>query len=206
LYPIADYKEADTDAVLRFMRTYPFVTLVGTDASGSAVATHVPLLVKTQDRRFYFEGHVMRKTEHANAFEKNNDVLVVFTGPQCYVSAGWYGNPLSGSTWNYMAVHAKGTLRVLEPPDLLRILEEITSLFENNPSSPASFDKLPNEYVSGMAKAIFAFRIDVTSWDSVFKLSQDRNETDRRNVIEQLRKRGSGEDALVAEEMEKRSR
>jgi transcriptional regulator len=70
------------------------------------------------------------------------------------------------------------------------------------PESPAGFDQLPKEYVERLSKAIVAFEIKVEEIDHVFKLSQNRDDTSYKNIIDHLS--GGDDDAKnIAEEMKK---
>ncbi|RFM28816.1 FMN-binding negative transcriptional regulator [Deminuibacter soli] len=203
MYHLPEYKENNEGVLLPFMRQYPFVLLCGSNAAGEPVVSHVPVLIKARGGRIYLQGHMMRKTDHHIAFEQNPAALAVFNGPHTYVSASWYSNPQVGSTWNYMAVHARGQMRFLEQAQLLHILEETTALFENNAGSPALFKHLPNEYVQRMTKAIVAFEIEVANLDGIFKLSQNRDTASYDNIIQHLQAQG-GDAAAIAAEMEQR--
>ena len=145
----------------------------------------------------------MKKTDHHIAFEKNNNVLVIFNGPHTHISASWYTNPVMGSTWNYMVVHAKGKIRFKDEKGTYNAVKDITNKYEG-PESAAAFDKLPKEYVEQMVKAIVGFTIEVEMLDNVFKLSQNRDPESQKNIIEQLKKRGDGNSGMIAEEMESR--
>jgi transcriptional regulator len=204
MYNLPYFKEKDINVVKQFMQQNPFVVLAGCDAANKPVATQVPLLLEEKDGQIILYGHVQRKTDHQLAFEQNPDVLAIFTGPHTYVSASWYGNPQTASTWNYMTVHAKGVLTFLGDTALLEILSKTTARFENNEHSPALVEKMPEEYVSKMMKAIIAFEIEVTHIDNVFKLSQNRDKESYEKIIPQLKEQG-GEAAVIAAEMERRS-
>jgi transcriptional regulator len=204
MYNLPYFKEKDPAVVMQFVREHPFAVLCGSDADGKPVATQVPLLILERGGKLFLQGHVQRKTGHHLAFEKNPAVLALFTGPHSYVSARWYSNPQTASTWNYMAVHASGRLRFLDDSGLLRILSETTAFFENNPNSTALLEKMPEEYVSSMMRAIIAFEIEVTSLEHVFKLSQNRDEKSYHNIIRHLQE-GDAASNEVANEMKKRA-
>ena len=168
------------------------------------VATHIPLEVEVQeDGRIFLSGHMMKKTDHHLAFEKNNNVLVIFNGSHAHISASWYTNPVMGSTWNYMVVHANGQLKFKDEQGTYNAVKDITNKYEG-PESAAAFDKLPKEYVDHMVKAIVGFTIEIEKLDNVFKLSQNRDEESQKNIIEQLRKRGDANSGMIAEEMDRR--
>ena len=104
---------------------------------------------------------MMKNTDHQLAFAEQPDALAVFNGAHCYVSASWYSEPKTASTWNYMSVHARGKMAFLDEAALLAVLKRTTDHFENNPDSAAGFDQLPMDYVLKLSKAIVAFDIIV---------------------------------------------
>jgi len=202
MYKFPYYTEQDLEKVIAFMQANPFAILTGTGEK-YPVATQLPLEITMDQDRIFLQGHMMRKTDHHLAFEKNNQVLVLFTGPHCFVSASWYTNPGVGSTWNYMTVHAKGTMRFMNEVETRDAVKAVSDKFEGTQSAGA-FDKLPQEYIDHMMKAIVGFTIEVESIDNVFKLSQNRDEASQKNIIEQLRKRGDDHSVMIADEMDRR--
>ncbi|MBA2563364.1 MAG: FMN-binding negative transcriptional regulator, partial [Chitinophagaceae bacterium] len=107
------------------------------------------------------------------------------------------------STWNYMAVHAKGKINFGDEAQTKKIVEDLTNKYDK-PDSGAAFNKLPNEYVDRLVKAIIAFRIEVQTLDNVFNLSQNHDEETRQSIIDHLRKNGSDDEKAIAREMEHR--
>jgi transcriptional regulator len=204
MYNLPYYKEKDKDAVLQFIHKHPFAFLTGCNDRGEPVATQVPVFIEERKGKLFLTGHIMKKTDHHKAFEKNPNVLAVFTGPHTYVSASWYDNPHQASTWNYMSVHVKGFIKFLSENSLFEILRKTTLYFENyNSESSTVFDNLPEEYINSLIKAIIAFEIEVTGIDNVFKLSQNHNEKTFKNIIDNLNQQG-GDGKLIADEMSKR--
>lgn len=206
MYNLPYYKEKDQQITIEFMRNHPFVFLSGCDAENKPVATQVPVFIDEKDGKLFLTGHIMRKMDHHLAFEKNPEVLAVFTGPHTYVSATLYDDPYQASTWNYMSVHAKGTIRFGDGDDLVAILKRLTLHYENNnTASTTVFDNLTPAYREPLMKAIVSFEIEISSIDNVFKLSQDRNEKSYNNIIEKLEQQG-GDGKFIAEEMKKRKK
>lgn len=204
MYDISYFKEYDHGTILAFMQQYPFVILSGVDVHYRPVVTQVPVLIKEKEGTLYLRGHIMKKTDHYEAFRNNPEVLAVFTGPHCYVSASWYSDPKQGSTWNYMTVQARGHIRFLEEDALPTLLHDLTDHFENNPDSPSLYENLPAEYVQRLSKAIVAFEVSVTQTDNVFKLSQNRDEASYHNIIRHLEE-GSEDARRIAGEMQQRT-
>ncbi|MCB9014146.1 MAG: FMN-binding negative transcriptional regulator, partial [Bacteroidales bacterium] len=160
MYDLPYHKEKDEQVIKEFIAQYPFAFLAGSDSENRPVATQLPLIMEEKDGRKILRGHIMKNTDHHKAFLHNENVLVVFTGPNSYVSGTWYSNPHTPSTWNFMSVHIKGSIRFLDDNALVDVLRMISLHFENrNQKSPTIFDNLPADYTKKLMKAIVAFEI-----------------------------------------------
>ncbi|MBS1754766.1 MAG: FMN-binding negative transcriptional regulator [Ferruginibacter sp.] len=200
MYKFPYYTEENPEKVIAFMKAYPFAVIVGIGEQYPA-ASHIPLDVEVQQNgKIFLKGHLMKKTDHHIAFEKNENVLVIFNGPHTHVSASWYSTPAVGSTWDYMVVHAKGKIKFTDEQGTYEAVKAITNKYEGFDKS-SSFDKLPKEYVDKMLKAIVGFSIEVESLENTFKLSQNRDEESKRNIIEALYKRGDENSKAIAKEI-----
>lgn len=202
MYKFPHYTEQDQQKVIDFMKENAFALITGM-GENYPVATQIPLAVKITGNKIFLEGHLMRKTDHHLAFEKNNNVMVIFTGPHCFVNANWYTNPSIGSTWNYMTVQAKGKISFTDEEGTRNAVKAISDKYAGTDTASA-FDNLPKEYIDHMVKAIVGFSIEVESIENTFKLSQNRDQASQKNIIEQLRKTGDANSAAIANEMEKR--
>lgn len=204
MYDFSYFKDPDRHALLEFMDKHPFAFMSGSFLSGKPVATQLPVLFEERGGDLYLQGHIMRNTDHHKAFTENPEVLLVFTGPDCYVSASWYSQPQIGSTWNYMSVHVSGRLRVMSPEERIDLMRKLSLKFENgNRHSPTVYDNLPESFLTKMMPAIEGFELKAQKLNHVFKLSQNRDEASYLNIIAQLESIG-GDSALIAAEMRKR--
>ena len=204
MYNISYFREEDQQIILQFLNDHPFAFLTGSDSTGNPVATQVPMLLEHQGDDLILQGHIMRNTDHHKAFVHNSKVLAVFTGPNTYVSSRWYSKPGIASTWNYMSVHARGTVRFMSESELIEFMRKFTLRFEGgNQDSPAIYDNLPDEFNTSMIPMITGFEIKVEEIDNVFKLSQNREKESYYTIIKQLMEQG-GDGELIAKEMEKR--
>ncbi len=202
MYKFSYFTETDEEKVLDFMQKNSFAVITGI-LNNKPVATHVPLEIKKINERLVFTGHIMKATDHYKAFSENENVLVIFSGPQCYVSANWYVTKNVASTWNYIDVQAKGKIRFTDDDGTLKIIRDITQKYESE-ESEAAFNKLPNDYVERLSKAIIGFNIEVESVENVFKLSQNHDEQTRRQIIAHLKNSNHFHSNEIATEMEKR--
>ena len=201
MYKLPYFTEEDQEKVIAFMKENAFAVVTGF-GEGYPVASHLPLNFETRGEKIFLTGHLMKNTDHHKAFEKNENVLIVFNGPHCFVSADWYNTPTVGSTWNYITVHAKGKIKFTDETGTLKAVNAITNKYVGT-GTAASFDKLPEEYITRLIKAIVGFEIEVISFDNVFKLSQNHDEADRKNIIKKLKERADAGSIAIAEEMEK---
>jgi len=186
MYNIPYFKASSEKEVVDFMHEHPFIILCGVDGNHKPVATHVPVLFEERDDKLFLLAHIMRKQAHTDAFADNQNVLAIFYGPHTYVSASWYENKQSASTWNYQAVHASGLLKFVSEERLHEVLTKLTEKFEGNPHSPSLVQKMDKAYVEKMILAIVAFEIEIVSVQHVFKLSQNRDEKSYENIIHHL--------------------
>jgi transcriptional regulator len=201
MYKLPYFTEEDKDKVIAFMKENSFAVITGFGEQ-YPVATHIPLSVEImEDGRLFFYGHLMKNTDHHRAFEKNDKVLVIFNGPHTYISASWYSNPQSASTWNYQTVHAKGKIKFTDEEGTYRAIEAITNKYEGTDTA-AAFHQMPKEYIMKMIKAIVGFSVEVESLDNVFKLSQNHSADNRKSIVEHLQQRGDPHSAAIAKEME----
>lgn len=205
MYNYPHYKEDDKRKVIAFMKSHPFITLIGTDKNGRIEATQIPVLIEEKKESIFIYGHIAKKSDHHRAFEENPNVLALFTGAHTYVSGTWYtGNPQQASTWNYISVHARGQIKFLDEAALIELLKKLSLHFENNNTSSSTvYDNLPVDYKEKLIKAILAFEIEVIEMDNVYKLSQNRDEKSYDSIVHQL-KQQEGDAKEIGDLMEKR--
>jgi transcriptional regulator len=174
----------DRSILIEAMRDNSFAILFGPlhdpDPAVSPVATHLPLVVKDQGEHGLIEGHFAKANRHWQ-FLAGHETLVVFSGPHSYVSPTFYTEELSVPTWNYIAVHAYGTLELIEEPDAKdALLKDLIALHE--PAYAARWNSLPAGFHRTMLAGIVGFRIPIARIEGKFKISQNRNEVERANV------------------------
>jgi len=202
MYDYPHYKENDVHKVIAFMKKNPFAMIIGSRKNGRLEATQIPLLVEEKEGKIFLQGHMARKSDHHQALMENPDALIIFTGAHTYVSATWYTtNPKMGSTWNYIAIHARGKVKWMSESGLKEMMQRLSLHFEKgDQSSSTVYNNLPDEYTSKMIKAIDGFCVEVTELDNVHKLSQNRDEISYDNIVTELNKQ-TGDAKEIAELM-----
>lgn len=203
MYKLPYFTEADKEVVLQFMKQNPFVTLI-TNNNGESFATQIPVLIDEDENGITLRGHIMRKTDHSNAMEANPNVLILFTGPHCYVSSSWYAERNVGSTWNYMTVQVKGKANILDAAGTKQILTDLTNQYEHSQEHPELVAHMPPDYIDQMIKAIIGFQIIIEDIYPIYKLSQNRSDISYKNIVQQLLRAGDADSKAIATEMMER--
>lgn len=174
---------ADRAVLIEAMRAYSFAILFGPQGGtedGGMVATHLPLVVKDEGPHGLLEGHFAKANRHWQALA-GQETLVVFPGPHSYVSPSLYVEPLSVPTWNYITVHAYGTLELVEDEGEKETL--LKGLIQaNEPGYAEQWAGMPEGFRRTMLTGIVGFRIPIARIEGKFKISQNRAAEERQNV------------------------
>lgn len=201
MYIPSQFAEHDVSVMHAFIEAHPLGALVTASSSG-LFATHLPLVLD-RDHGAYgtLQGHIARANPHHELAGEGSEALVLFTGADSYVSPSLYASKARHGkvvpTWNYVAVHAHGTLRfVREPEALKRHLAQLTARHEADRPRPWSIDDTPEGYVDKLLGAIVGVELEITRLDGKWKMSQNRPAEDVEGVIEGL---GTSDDARQRE-------
>jgi transcriptional regulator len=201
MYIPAGFLVEDPAQLQEFMRRYSFATLVS-QHDGAPFATHLPMLLEQESappERLI--GHVARANPQWRSADGQR-VLVIFQGPHAYVSPGWMEARNVVPTWNYVAVHAYGTLRLIEDPErLLQIVRRTVDVYESGRPEPWSVDQPDAEFISNLLTAIVGLEIDIDRLEGKWKLNQNHPPERRGRIMEGLQQTGRHEELQIAELM-----
>lgn len=162
--------------------------------------THLPLELETdKNGKDVLVGHLARANPQWKDFEDNPEVLCVFNGPHAYISSSWYQKE-EVPTWNYIAVHIYGTIKIMEGETLMLHLKRLVDKYETTSEAPISLERLSSKTLA-QVQGVVGFEIEITEIQAAYKLSQTRKE-DHDVIIKELKKRNEGSKA-VAKAMKK---
>ncbi len=194
------YREEDRAKIVDFLRRNEFATLVTYDGE-KPTASHLLMEVVEADGQLIVYGHMSKANPQWKSFETYSEVLVIFQGPHTYISPTWY-NHVNVPTWNYQAVHVYGKPRIVDNhDDAYQILKRLIDRHEA--ASHYKLETLPQDFVEREIRGIAAFQIEVTRIEANYKLSQNRNDEDYRNIVAKLDAREDELSHEVAEAMKK---
>jgi transcriptional regulator len=197
----ANFENWDIAEVHDFLLNNAFASLVST-VQGKLWATHIPLML-TSDRKA-LHGHISKANPQWKYFGELKDVMAIFNGPHSYISSSWY-NHENVPTWNYIAVHVYGTVRLIEGEELIEALKSLTDKYESKSVNPVSVERMSKDYLEKSIRGLIGFEIVINDIQAAFKLSQNRDRENYTNIISALEQRNEGQDLLIASEMKKKS-
>ncbi|WP_104202813.1 FMN-binding negative transcriptional regulator [Billgrantia saliphila] len=151
---------------------YGFAALVGDDLE----ATHLPLLLdRSAGELGTLYGHFARANPHWHSLDGRR-ALAIFSGPHAYISPSWYASRPAVPTWNYVAVHAAGTLELLDSEATRALLHRTMAHYE--PTLP----DLEPDYFNKMQAGVVGFRLTIESLQGKAKLGRQRSQADQAGV------------------------
>jgi transcriptional regulator len=203
LFRVDDVKEMHA-----LMRGRPFASLVSAGASG-LFASHLPTVLKDEGPNGVIECHLARANPHWKELAEVAEALMIFHGPETYISPNWYPSKAQHGkvvpTWNFAAVHAYGRPEVKQERDWLRRhVTELTAQQERGESQPWLVSDAPPAFIDVMLRGIVGFRFPIARLEGKWKMSQNREMPDRAGVVTGLRARAEGDDLAVADEVAQR--
>jgi len=195
------YKNENPEEIRDFIKRNGFAVLVN-QTGGKLWATHIPLVLDvTTDGNEVLVGHVSKLNPQAESLKDDAEVLVIFSGPNAYISSSWYDHE-NVPTWNYMAVHVYGTVRLYNSEEAILSLKKLVNQYESKSEKPVRIEDL-SEKTMREAQGIVAFEIAITAIEAVKKLSQNRDDKNHENIVTALQKTNDNQAVAVAEAMQK---
>jgi transcriptional regulator len=198
MYIPQHFAESRVEELHRIIREHPLGILVTHTADGLD-ANHIPFeLEANQSSPGILRAHIARANPLWQQVADGAQVLVIFRGPQGYISPNWYPSKPETHrhvpTWNYEVVHAHGRLSIVDDPRFLGgLVARLTQQHEALEPKPWRMADAPPEYLQQMLKMIVGIEVTVTRLEGKRKLSQNREARDFEGVIRALNERGQHE-------------
>lgn len=191
----------DVTELRRVIAQNPWATLVATGPDG-LVASHYPVLLDPDREDLTVVGHVGKPDDHVLNLGET-ELMLVFEGPNGYISPSWYGEVKAVPTWNYVAVHLAGIPEIVDTQANLKILDELVAHFESRLPQPRLMWQAPNtdEFVRVLEAGTVGFRLTPTRVTAKRKLSQNKPDDIVESVIAELDGNGEYAHPALAAEM-----
>lgn len=202
MYIPKQFEEPRVDVMHELIRERPLATVV-TMSSQGLNANHIPLHFSDEPAPFgTLRGHVARSNPMWSDLP-NDEVLVIFHGPDAYITPSWYATKKETGkvvpTWNYAVVHAYGSLRVIDDATWVRAqLELLTSHNEKKFPEQWTVSDAPYEFTEKLIEAVVGIEIVITRLSGKWKVSQNQPTQNQAGVVEGLCNSGLPEATSMA--------
>ena len=191
MHPNPSFRKVALSRNLEFVQDRSFGSL-SINADGGPLIAHIPFQLSEDGR--YLEAHLVRSNPIARALNAPQNAVIAVSGGDGYISPDWYGTENLVPTWNYVAVHLRGSLRLLPDTELRGILERLSENMETRllPKPIWKIDKVSDAALAKMMRQIVPIAMDVESVDSTWKLAQNKPEEARQSAANALAETGFG--------------
>lgn len=180
----------ETQQILDIIRNNSLATIVSVSSTG-LVGNHIPMIVVQRNDHYFLQGHVAKPNNIWKDYDDNTDVLVIFNGPDSYISPNWYPSKHIDQkevpTWNYVTAHVSGSMQFYQDKDWLK--EHLNRLVDQNEKTqplPWKVTDAPDDYIDKMLNAIVGLEIEIKSLTGKSKMSQNHPEVNRLGVVKGL--------------------
>lgn len=193
------YKNENQEEINDFLDKNSFGILIN-QTDGKLWATHIPLVldINKNGKQILF-GHISKENPQWKSFADNDEILAIFSGPHSYISSSWYDHE-NVPTWNYIAVHVYGKIKIIEGEAVIESLKKLVDKYEQKSENPIRIEDLSKKTMR-QTNGIVAFEIEINEIQAQHKLSQNRDNKNKDNIILQLKKTQSPEANAIANEM-----
>jgi len=211
MYLPGHFEETRIDTLHQLIRARPLATIV-TLGSAGLNANHIPFELSAEPAPLgTLRGHVARANPLWRDFSENIDALIIFHGPQAYVSPSWYPTKQATGevvpTYNYIVVHAYGRLQIIDDPRWLRgLVTRLTERFEAARAEPWHVTDAPDGFIENQLRGIVGIEIVISKLLGKWKASQNRPVVDREGVVKGLSGSNDADSLALAELVRERNK
>lgn len=203
MYIPQQYKNENIEEVKDFLTSNSFGILINI-LDGRPWGTHIPLELDVDENGTdVLMGHIAKANPQWKNFQNDQEVLCIFNGPHSYVSSSWYQEE-EVPTWNYIAVHIYGKLKVIEGEALMIHLKKLVDKYEVDSDRPIKLENLSKKTLN-QVRGVVGFQIEITEIQATYKLSQTR-QGDHAKIIRELENTGDSQSLEIAQKMKAKTR
>jgi transcriptional regulator len=204
MYIPEKFRQTDSAAMQQLISEQPLASLIVATEAGME-ASHIPLYWVTVDAETaVLRGHVAKANKIWQLCATATDVLVIFSGPQVYISPNYYATKQIDAkvvpTWNYLSVHLHGQLVARHEADWKReMLNRLTNQQEASQAIPWQMTDAPADYLDKQLQGIVGLELTVSSMVGKWKVSQNQPIENKLSVVEHLQKQDQDNSAAMAD-------
>lgn len=198
MYRPPAFREDRLEVLHALIAAHPLATLVTVGAQGLD-ANLVPFTLVPDHTKGVLRAHLAKANDQIEALRANEEVLVIFQGPEAYITPSWYASKAEHGkvvpTWNYVVVQAWGKPQVIDDPEWLRgQIHELTSKQESTRDEPWKVADAPEQFIASQIRGIVGLEISIGRIEGKWKVSQNRPQGDRETVVNGIATEGRSSD------------
>ena len=198
MHPNTTFRKTPDETNLGFARDRGFGTL-SINGDDAPLIAHIPFALSEDGKTA--DLHLLRSNPITRVLAQPKPAVIAVSGPDSYISPDWYQTKDQVPTWNYVAVHLRGTLIRMPAESLRNSLDILAAQFEGRlaPKKPWTNDKMPADVLAKMMRMIVPFRFEVETVDGTWKLGQNEPDPARQSAAIHVQSDGIGQEtALLA--------
>lgn len=198
MHPNPNFRKETEERNIAFARERGFGTLA-INATNGPLLSHIPFLLMEDNKSV--ELHLVRSNPIFRALSEPQEAVISILGGDSYLSPDWYFVDDQVPTWNYIAVHIRGTISLLPDEEIHGILDRLTASMEDRllPKKPWTFSKMDQEVYKKMLRQIVPVRMVVSEINGTWKLSQNKSDEVRISAADGVTENGIGSElALIS--------
>ncbi|MEL7463960.1 MAG: FMN-binding negative transcriptional regulator [Pseudomonadota bacterium] len=187
MHPNPAFRGVDAARNLAFARERSFgvLTVVGDDAP---LISHIPFVLAEDGEAIM--AHIVKSNPIWRALRDGpRTAAMIVSGPDAYVSPDWYGVDDQVPTWNYVAVHLRGEVRLADEAGMRAHADELSGQFEARlaPKPIWKTEKMDEEALHRMMRMIAPIEMTIESVDGTWKLGQNKADEARQGAVEGMK-------------------
>lgn len=186
------FAEDRLDVLHALIVGHPF-GLLASSGEGGLAASHMPFVLEEKSGGMgVLKAHLARANPDLEVLAHQKECLAIFQGPEGYITPSWYPSKAEHGkvvpTWNYAVVHAWGQPKLVEDPQWLRAhVESLTNQHEADRADSWAVSDAPGEFIDALLRGIVGIELPISRIEGKWKVSQNRDEADRKGVAAGLR-------------------
>ena len=191
MHPNPMFRRETEQRNIDFVRSRGFGTLA-INAENGPLVSHIPFILSDDAKTA--ELHLVRSNPILRSQDEPQDAVIAVNGADGYISPDWYEVDDQVPTWNYVAVHLRGKLSIMQQDELHHVLDRLSAAFEERllPKKPWNSAKMDQDVYTKMLRQIVPLKLDVATIDGTWKLSQNKPDDVRHRAAEGLKQAGIG--------------
>ncbi len=191
MHPNPNFRKETQERNIKFVRERSFGTLA-INAKEGPLLSHIPFLLMEDTKTI--ELHLVRSNPIVSALAEPQAAVISVMGGDSYISPDWYFIDDQVPTWNYIAVHIRGKISLLQQEEIHDVLDRLTASMENRllPKKPWASSKMDQDVYNKMLRQIVPVRMEVMDIQGTWKLSQNKSDEVRHLAANGVEENGIG--------------